>query len=152
MLTPLDIDNKTFKKSKLGGYDINDVEEFLVKVMDDYETLYKENAELKNKSTAMEESVSYYQSIEDGVSKTIENAHEAADSIKLAAQREAEAIMQKAELDSKGRLDELKFEIAKKEAELEEKRKQMQVYNIRVSSMLEAQLKILNEDNNSMME
>lgn len=151
MLTPLDIDNKTFKKSKLGGYDINDVEEFLVKVMDDYEMLYKENAELKDKSSAMQESVSYYKSIEDGVNKTIENAHETADSIKLAAQKEAEAILQKAELESKGKLDELRLEIAKKEAELEEKKKQMQVYNIRVSSMLEAQLKILSEDNNEML-
>lgn len=150
MLTPLDIDNKTFKKSKLGGYDINDVEEFLVKVMDDYEILYKENAELKDKSIAMQESVAYYKSIEEGVNKTIENAHETADNIKLAAQKEAEAMIQKAELESQGKLDALKLEIAKKEAELEEKRKQMQIYNIRVSSMLEAQLKILNEDNNEM--
>lgn len=151
MLTPVDIDNKTFKKNKLGGYDINDVEDFLVKVMDDYEILYKENAELKDKSSAMQESVSYYKSIEDGVNKTIENAHETADSIKLAAQKEAEAILQKAQLESKGKLDELNLEIAKKEAELEEKKKQMQVYNIRVSSMLEAQLKILSEDNNEML-
>ena len=133
MLTPVDIDNKTFKKNKLGGYDINDVEEFL------------------DKSNAMQESVSYYKSIEDGVNKTIENAHETADSIKLAAQKEAEAILQKAQLESKGKLDELNLEIAKKEAELEEKKKQMQVYNIRVSSMLEAQLKILSEDNNEML-
>lgn len=151
MLTPLDIDNKTFKKSKLGGYDINDVEEFLVKVMDDYESLYKENAQLRDKTMAMQESVSYYKSIEDGVNKTIENAHETADSIKLAAQKEADSIIQKAELESKGKLDELKLQIARTEAELEEKKKQMQIYNIRVSSMLEAQLKILNEDSNEMM-
>lgn len=151
MLTPLDIDNKTFKKSKLGGYDINDVEEFLVKVMDDYEKLYKENAKLKEQTVTMQESVSYYKSIEDGVNKTIENAHETADSIKLAAQKEADSILQKAEFESRGKLDELKLQIARTEAELEEKRKQMQIYNIRVSSMLEAQLKILNEDKNDMM-
>lgn len=151
MLTPVDIDNKTFKKSKLGGYDINDVEEFLVKVMEDYEMLYKENAQLKDKNMAMQESVSYYKSIEDGVNKTIENAHETADSIKLAAQKEADAIIQKAEFDSKGKLDELKLQIARTEAQLEEKKKQMQIYNIRVSSMLEAQLKILNEDGNDNM-
>lgn len=151
MLTPLDIDNKTFKKSKIGGYDINDVEEFLVKVMDDYEKLYKENAQLRDKTMAMQESVSYYKSIEDGVNKTIENAHETADSIKLAAQKEADSILQKAESESRGKLDELKLQIARTEAELEEKRKQMQIYNIRVSSMLEAQLKILNEDRNDMM-
>ena len=40
MLTPIDIDNKVFKKAKLGGYDIKDVEDFLVLVMNDYEKLY----------------------------------------------------------------------------------------------------------------
>ena len=42
MLTPIDIDNKVFKKAKIGGYDIKDVEDFLVLVMSDYEKLYRE--------------------------------------------------------------------------------------------------------------
>ena len=57
MLTPVDIDNKTFKKTKIGGYDIADVEDFLVKVMEDYEFLYKENSELKEKLYNIENSV-----------------------------------------------------------------------------------------------
>ena len=49
MLTPIDIDNKVFKKAKIGGYDIKDVEDFLVLVMGDYEKLYKENEEARKK-------------------------------------------------------------------------------------------------------
>ena len=37
MLTPTEIDNKTFKKAAIGGYDVNDVEAFLEKVITDYE-------------------------------------------------------------------------------------------------------------------
>lgn len=146
MLTPVDIDNKTFKKTKIGGYDIADVEDFLVKVMEDYEFLYKENSELKEKLYSIENSVSYYKSIEDGINKTVENAQSSADDIKAAAQKEAERIKQQAEADAKNNLESLKIEIAKKEFELEEKKKQMQIYRIKVSSMLEAQLKILNDD------
>lgn len=146
MLTPVDIDNKTFKKTKIGGYDIADVEDFLVKVMEDYEFLYKENSELKEKLYNIENSVSYYKSIEDGINKTVENAQSSADDIKAAAQKEAERIKQQAEADAKNSLESLKMEIAKKEFELEEKKKQMQIYRIKVSSMLEAQLKILNDD------
>ena len=146
MLTPIDIDNKTFKKAKIGGYDINDVEDFLVKVMEDYETLYKENAELKDKTSAMQESVSYYKSLEEGVNKSIENAYSEADKLKQEAEQQAELIKKEAELNAKQSLEELKVEILKKEAELEEKKKQLQIYKIKVSSMLEAQLKILNED------
>ena len=146
MLTPLDIDNKTFKKTKLGGYDINDVEDFLVRVMDDYEFLYKENAELKDKVNTIQESVKYYKSIEEGINKTIENAQSQAENIKEVALREAETIKKEAEVDSRNELENLKKEILKSESELEEKRKQMQIYKIRVSSMLQAQLNIINED------
>ena len=146
MLTPVDIDNKTFKKTKIGGYDIADVEDFLVKVMEDYEFLYKENSELKEKLYNIENSVSYYKSIEDGINKTVENAQSSADDIKAAAQKEAERIKQQAEADARNSLESLKMEIAKKQFELEEKKKQMQIYRIKVSSMLEAQLKILNDD------
>ena len=135
MLTPIDIDNKTFKKAKIGGYDINDVEDFLVKVMEDYETLYKENAELKDKTSAMQESVSYYKSLEEGVNKSIENAYSEADKLKQEAEQQAELIKKEAELNAKQNLEELKVEILKKEAELEEKKKQLQIYKIKVSSM-----------------
>lgn len=146
MLTPLDIDNKTFKKTKLGGYDINDVEDFLVKVMDDYEILYKENAELKDRVNNMQESVKYYKSMEEGINKTIENAQAQADNIKEVAMREAENMRKEAELESRNELENLKQQIIKAEGELEDKRKQMQIYKIRVSSMLQAQLNIINED------
>ena len=48
MLTPVDIENKVFKKAKIGGYDIDDVEDFLEKIIDDYETLYKKANEAKD--------------------------------------------------------------------------------------------------------
>ena len=147
MLTPLDIDNKTFKKTKLGGYDINDVEDFLITVMDDYEKLYKENAELKDKINAMGKSVSYYKSVEEGITKTIESAQEQADNIKDMAVKEAMNVKEKAELDAKMELEEIKNKIKQAENLYEEKKRQMQVYTIRVKAMLEAQLQILKEDN-----
>ena len=147
MLTPLDIDYKTFKKTKLGGYDINDVEDFLITVMDDYEKLYKENAELKDKINAMGKSVSYYKSVEEGITKTIESAQEQADNIKDMAVKEAMNIKEKAELDAKMELEEIKNKIKQAENLYEEKKRQMQVYTIRVKAMLEAQLQILKEDN-----
>ena len=146
MLTPIDIDNKVFKKAKIGGYDIKDVENFLLIVMGDYEKLYKENAELRDKVNAMQESVSYYKSIEEGLKQTVENAQASADDIKESAKRDAESIRKEAEVESKRNLEDLQKQILKAEAELEDKKKQMQIYKIRVSSMLQAQLNIINED------
>ena len=146
LLTPNDIENKVFKKSKMKGYDIDDVEDFLEQLLADYEALYKENAEIKDKLNAMQESISYYKSVEEGINKTIENAQSTADNMKEVAKREAETIKQEAEADARRHIEELNNEIRRKEELLEDKKKQMQIYRIRVSSMLEAQLKILNED------
>ena len=146
MLTPNDIENKVFKKSKMKGYDIDDVEDFLEQLLADYEALYKENAEIKDKFNAMQESISYYKSVEEGINKTIENAQSTADNMKEVAKREAETIKQEAEADARRHIEELNNEIRRKEELLEDKKKQMQIYRIRESSMLEAQLKILNED------
>ena len=93
----------------------------------------------------MKDSVSYYKSIEDGINKTIESAQTQAESIKETALKEAEAIKDKAEIDAKKNLESLKLEIASAEKELEEKKKLMQIYKIKVTATLESQLKILNE-------
>ncbi len=47
MLTPLDIENREFKRT-LNGYNRDDVEDFMIIMLNDYETLYKENFELKD--------------------------------------------------------------------------------------------------------
>ncbi|MNI63575.1 Septum site-determining protein DivIVA [compost metagenome] len=146
MLTPVDIENKVFKKSKFGGYEISDVEDFLELIIVDYENQYKENAELKDKIAAMQESISYYKELEAGIGQTVENAQSIADEIKEKASQEADIIKRENELELKEHLNQLKLDIRAKEVELEEKKKQMQIYKIKVSSMLEAQLKILNDE------
>ncbi len=168
MLTPVDIENKMFKKVKIGGYDINEVEEFLEELIVDYETLYKENVELKDKIEKTDETAEYYSTLEKGVSQTIENSQIAADQIKEKALREAEAMkeaavkeaeeMKKAALkeaeDIKSKatssancgVEEIKLEIRSKELELEKIKKEMQIYKIKVRSMLEAQMQILADE------
>ena len=49
MLTPLDIENKKFSKQMMNGYSVEEVDEFLDEMTADYEKLYKETTENKNK-------------------------------------------------------------------------------------------------------
>ncbi len=146
MIMPIDIENKVFKKSKLGGYDIKDVEDFLEQLIVDYENLYKENGVLKEKLIKAEEAIDYYNSLDQGVTQTIENSQKAALEIKQQAEFEAEEIKSKARNESTLTLEEIKLEIRAKEVELEQIKKQMQIYKIKVTSMLEAQMKILNDE------
>lgn len=54
MLTPIDIQNREIK-SKMGGYDKKDVDDFLEEIRGSYEELYKENQSLKEKISSLSE-------------------------------------------------------------------------------------------------
>ena len=49
MMTPQEIQEKTFAKAVFGGYDMQMVDEFVEPLAQDYITLYKENEVLKSK-------------------------------------------------------------------------------------------------------
>ena len=55
MLTPQEVSNHAFAKAVMGGYNMAMVDEFLDELTDDYTSLYKENAALKEKVSELEE-------------------------------------------------------------------------------------------------
>ena len=72
-------------------------------------------------------------------------AKEEAEKIKEEALKEAESIRANARDDAKDSVKDIEKQILKQELLLTEKKKQMQIYKIRVKSMLEAQIKILED-------
>lgn len=96
MLTPLDIHNKEFKKS-LRGYDADQVDEFLDEVIKDFETLYKENLDLKELLRREKDNVNRYKEMEDTLQKTMVLAQKMAEEAKRNAEKEAELILAEAQ-------------------------------------------------------
>lgn len=94
-LTPMDINNKEFKRG-LRGYNPDEVDEFLDEVVDNYEELYKENAKLKEKLDVLGEQVGHYAKIETTIQNTLVLAQNAADQAKETSQKEAELIVKNA--------------------------------------------------------
>ncbi|MGG7324069.1 DivIVA domain-containing protein [Clostridium baratii] len=94
-LTPMDINNKEFKRG-LRGYLQDEVDEFLDDVVDNYEELYKENAKLKEKIEVLNEQVEHYAKIESTIQNTLVLAQNAADQAKESSQKEAELIVKNA--------------------------------------------------------
>ena len=64
MITPLDIENKKFSKQMMSGYNVDEVDEFLDQIMQDYETNYKEVNTLKNKVEELNNALNHYKTIE----------------------------------------------------------------------------------------
>ena len=97
MLTPLDIENKKFSKQMMSGYSVDEVDEFLDEITADYEKLYKESAEAKNKIEDMQEDMAKYKNIENTLNNTLIMAQTAADDVKNLAKQQAEAILNEAQ-------------------------------------------------------
>lgn len=95
MLTPLDIHNKSFKKS-MRGYDVDEVDEFLDEIIKDFETLYKENLEIKEKLQQYKDNLGKYKEMEDTLQSTMVLAQKMAEESKKNADKEAELIIKEA--------------------------------------------------------
>ena len=94
-LTPMDINNKEFKRG-LRGYNPEEVDEFLDEIVADYEELYRENANLKEKLDNVNEQIEHYAKIESTIQNTLLLAQNAADQAKSTAEKEAELVVKSA--------------------------------------------------------
>lgn len=62
MITPIDIENKTFKTGI--GYDRKDVDTFLAELQESYGKIYKQNLEFRDKIQKLSMALKNYQTIE----------------------------------------------------------------------------------------
>ncbi len=147
MLTPLDIENKKFSKQMMNGYSVNKVDEFLDELTADYEKLYKETTDSKNKIADMQEEMAKYKNIESTLNNTLIMAQTAAEDVKNLAKQQADNILSEAQANAKQAVTELEQEIALKQKELEDLQKQFDVYKAKMESLLISQLELLKEVN-----
>lgn len=94
MLTPIEIQSKSFKSGI--GYDRKDVDGFMHEVLLGYERLYKENVELKDKLSVLNDGIQYYKTIEKTLQKALVLAEQTAEETKQAALKSAKAIEKEA--------------------------------------------------------
>ena len=89
MFTPQQIDQISFDKAKFGkpGYDMEQIDEFLEPLTEDYVTLYKENALLKSKMRVLVGKLEEYRKNEASMKEAVANAQATCDKMV----REAEA-------------------------------------------------------------
>lgn len=104
MLTPLDIESKNFEKG-FYGFRPSDVRLFLKEVLNNYETLYRENIEMKDKVNTLNEGIQYYKTVEDTLQNTLVLAEQTAEELKKNARRKAEIIEKEAEVKAREIVD-----------------------------------------------
>ncbi len=87
MFTPQQIDQISFGRATFGGYDMQQVDEFLEPLTEDYVTLYKENALLKSKMRVLVGKLEEYRKNEASMKDAVVNAQKTCD--KMVAEAEA---------------------------------------------------------------
>ena len=147
MYTPLDIENKKFAKQMMNGYSVEEVDNFLDELTLDYEKLYKQSNESENKISELEASIAKYRSLESTLQNTLVMAQSTADEVKKTAQQQADQIIRDAQSAARAQLMELEQQITIKTKELEEIKKQFDVYKAKMESLLISQLELLKEVN-----
>ena len=147
MITPLDIENKKFSKQMMNGYNVEEVDEFLDEITADYEKAYKQSTELKVRVDELERSLVHYKTIEDTLQNTLVMAQSTAEEVKEVARKQAEQIIQEAEGNARKAVDDLGQEIIMKKKELEDIKKQFDVYKAKMESLLISQLELLKDIN-----
>lgn len=148
MITPLDIEKREFSKG-VRGYKEREVEDFLNEVLKDFESLYNENAKLKEEIEKIRNEMEKYQNIEETLKNTLVVAQNTADEVKRNANKEAQLIVEEAENKANMMIEKAKRDREKIEDQHEEAKKQMNIFKVRCKTLLESQLStILDADFN----
>lgn len=158
MITPLDIENKRFSKQMVNGYNVEDVDDFLDELVEDYGKNYKELAESKNVIEKLTKDLEQYKNIESTLNNTLLMAQKTADEVKEVAKQQAEQILsdaksqaeeilKQAKGNSEDKLREIEQQIVMKERRMEEVKKQFDVYKAKMESLLISQEELIKEIN-----
>ena len=147
MSTPLEIENKKFSKQMVNGYNVEEVDEFLDLLTVDYERMYKENSEAREKIEQLTGDLAHYKTIESTLQSTLMMAQSTAEEVKNVAKQQAEQIVEDARMSASKEVSMLEQEIMVKKKELEDAQKQFDIYKAKMESLLISQLEILKEIN-----
>ena len=97
MLTGAEIRMHEFKKG-VRGYLMDDVDEFMERVIHDFDALYSENHLLQEKIASLQSTIEHYRNLENTMNNSLLAAQQAADLIRESAHKEVELIVEKSKV------------------------------------------------------
>jgi len=141
-ITPMDIEQQEFTRS-FRGYNEEEVDDFLDKIVKDYEELINENVRLNEEIERMQEKLKEFSQIEETLRSALLNAQKSAEEMKGRVESEAKIIIEKAELEAKS----LKQQVFQREDlvknEIDNLRRYKFTFKEKFKSMLNLYLKML---------
>lgn len=141
MITPVDLETTVFRRG-FRGYNTAEVQEFMARITHDYEHLYRENIELKEKIEELQNSLNQYQVMEETLRNAMLLAQETADEVKSAAKNQAELIIREAEYKGERIKSHIQEEIQTEVQKLAAIKNQVEFFRCQFKSFLKGLLDI----------
>ncbi len=145
MITPQELQEKTFTKAVFGGYDMASVDDYLEEVSADLAALGKENAILKGKIKVLVEKVEEYRSTEDAMRMALLTAQKTRDEIIAEANEKKARINAEAENLAKEKIDQAREELQREEARLAAAKKETAKFVEAARLLCEGQVNFLDK-------
>lgn len=145
MITPNDIENLQFKKTPL-GYSTEEVDEFLDKLVVDYEKVFKDNVKLNARANMLEEQIKKYDSMEETIKTSIMLAEKTVKDTKANAEEQADNILDRAEIEAEKLIAKTIDRKTEIEQEIYALKKSYRLLKAKMRMLLESEIKLLDED------
>lgn len=143
MLTPVDIQQKKFHVGL--GYDKKDVNTFFESVSESYESLYRSNAELKEKVSVLNDTLQNYRSKESHLEKSLKRAEKDTEETISNATKEAKGIIRDAKIQAKTIVSDAEERLRNLEDEIAILEAKYTAYKSNFCSLLKKQFSFLGE-------
>ncbi|MGA9477944.1 MAG: DivIVA domain-containing protein [Desulfobacterales bacterium] len=141
-LTPLDIQQQKFK-TRFRGFDIQEVDLFLDQMADAFESLLKQNENLKVESRRLQLEIQGYKNREDAFKRALLNSQRVIEQMKENAQKSAELIVAEAEVKAEKILNKAHNRLAQLHEDIAELKRQRMQIEVQIGSVIEAHGKLL---------
>lgn len=143
--TPLDLQKgREFKKS-FRGYHPREVDTYINRVLKDYEQLYRQNIDLQEQLTELQEKLNHYSSIESTLQETLVLAQQTAEDTKKNAEKEAALLIEQARQQGESMIRAAEEEVKEIKVEYARLRQLEAGYRTELKSFFQAQLLLLEQ-------
>lgn len=141
-VTPLEIRKQEFKKS-MRGYDAVEVDAFIEKLADDFESMMQENSDLSKRLTTADAELKHFKEVEKTLKDTLYKVQETSQLSKQNSEKEANLVKKEAELSAVQMIDKARQDVHAMREEVNTLRQQKESFIARLRHLLGSQIELL---------
>jgi|LSQX01.1.fsa_nt_gb cell division initiation protein len=142
MLTPRDIHEAKFKRI-LRGYDPEEVDKFLERVVLEYSQVYDENQNLRKKIAELEEQIASYSRLHDSIDEVLRTAQQNAKALQESSAKQAESMIASAKLEAERIQKEAEATLARRKVVLQQLMEKEQIFRTQLETYVRSFLEFL---------